>query len=205
MITVVSGLPRSGTSMMMRMLEAGGISALTDRERVADGDNPHGYYEFERVKLLPDDTGWLDDAEGRAVKVISALLQHLPPDRSYRVLFLRRRMEEVLASQAAMLRHRKAAVGRVEDEKMAALFAKHLAGVEALLGKRPEIEFRYFNYHEIVGKPRESAEAVAGFLSASGRGKGVAGGETDIAAPTGLDVDAMAAAVDPSLYRRRGA
>jgi len=87
-ITIVSGLPRSGTSMMMKMLEAGGIAPYTDNIRSADDDNPKGYYEFERVKKLPDgDTEWLRSAEGKAVKVISALLEHLPSDYTYRVLY----------------------------------------------------------------------------------------------------------------------
>lgn len=103
-VVVVSGLPRSGTSMMMKMLEVGGLSPLIDGEREADEDNPKGYYEFERVKQLPKgDYGWLEDARGRVVKVISGLLVHLPPTHDYRVVFMRRAMPEILASQRKML------------------------------------------------------------------------------------------------------
>ena len=99
-VTVVSGLPRSGTSMMMKMLDAGGIPPITDNIRSADEDNPKGYYEFERVKKMPGgDTGWMKDAQGKAVKVIAALIEHLPEGYTYKVLFMRRDMDEILASQ----------------------------------------------------------------------------------------------------------
>ncbi len=105
-ITVVSGLPRSGTSMMMKMIEAGGIPPLTDNIRTADKDNPKGYYEFERVKKLDKgDTDWVSDAAGKSIKVISALLKHLPPNYEYRIVFVRRNMPEILASQRKMLIH----------------------------------------------------------------------------------------------------
>ena len=90
-VTIVSGLPRSGTSMMMKMLEAGGIELLIDRVRVADADNPKGYYEFERVKQIETDQAWLPEAQGKAVKMISALLRHLPADCRYRIIFMERR------------------------------------------------------------------------------------------------------------------
>ena len=92
--------------MMMRMLEAGGMAVMTDHIRKADDDNPKGYYEYERVKSIKTDTTWLNEAEGKAVKMISALLTHLPPSHSYQVIFMRRKMEEVLASQQEMLRRR---------------------------------------------------------------------------------------------------
>ncbi|HSJ55892.1 MAG TPA: sulfotransferase family protein, partial [Anaerolineae bacterium] len=93
-IVIVSGLPRSGTSMMMKMLEAGGVRVLTDYERTADEDNPKGYYEFERVKQIEHDREWLPEACGKAVKMVSALLKHLPADYYYKVIFMRREMEE---------------------------------------------------------------------------------------------------------------
>jgi hypothetical protein len=103
-VVVVSGLPRSGTSLMMQMLEAGGITVLTDGIREPDEDNPRGYYEFERVKALPKgDYEWLESARGKAVKVVSALLEYLPPEYNYKVIFMHRRMEEILASQRKML------------------------------------------------------------------------------------------------------
>ena len=102
-VVVVSGLPRSGTSLMMQMLEAGGVPILTDGERACDADNPKGYYEYEPVKALQNgDSDWLDKAEGKAVKVISFLLRHLPQKHRYRVVFMNRNLDEVLASQEKM-------------------------------------------------------------------------------------------------------
>ena len=103
-ITVVSGLPRSGTSMMMKMLEAGGVPLIIDNLRTSDEDNPAGYYEFEPVKKLgKGDSGWLADAQGKAVKVIAALLVHLPAAYTYQIIFMHREMSEILASQRKML------------------------------------------------------------------------------------------------------
>ena len=131
---IVSGLPRSGTSMMMKMLEAGGIPALTDAIRAADGDNPKGYYEFERVKQMDKgDTAWMTSAQGKAVKVISALLQHLPADYEYRVIFVRRNLNEVLASQRKMLINRDEDKNTVDDEEMERLFTMHLEQVSTWL------------------------------------------------------------------------
>src|SRR6516162_10352886 len=104
-ITIVSGLPRSGTSMMMRMLEAGGMPILSDNIRRADADNPNGYYEFEPVKHLSQDSSWLRDAYGKAVKMVYRLLYELPLEHKYKVLMINRRIEEVVASQDAMLQH----------------------------------------------------------------------------------------------------
>lgn len=109
-ITIVSGLPRSGTSMLMKMLAAGGLPPLTDGIREADADNPGGYYEFEKVKQLEKDTTWLESAKGKAVKVISQLLDQLPLHKSYKIVFALRQMDEILASQRAMLADRKSVV-----------------------------------------------------------------------------------------------
>src|SRR5262245_6505245 len=104
-VAVVSGLPRSGTSMMMKMLEAGGLTPYTDGERSADIDNPEGYYEFERVKDLErdPDKSWVRGARGKALKVISFLLRHLPGENRYRIVYMRRHLDEVLKSQDKML------------------------------------------------------------------------------------------------------
>src|SRR3569833_79554 len=103
-ITVVSGLPRSGTSMMMQMLAAGGMPMLTDGVRGPDPDNPRGYFAFGPVKRTPQDARWLAGAPGKAVKVVHSLLPALPGGYEYRVLFMLRDMHEVLASQDTMLR-----------------------------------------------------------------------------------------------------
>ncbi len=184
-IVVVSGLPRSGTSMMMKMLERGGLEVLTDEIREPDADNPRGYYEFERVKQLEHDRSWLPDAQGKAVKVISQLLQHLPADCSYKVIFMRREMDEILASQKRMLVRRGEAPDRVEDDKLAVLFQRHVKRVHRWLDRQPNFEVMEMSYNQILERPCQAAERLDGFL------------EQD------LDVEAMAEVVDPSLYRHR--
>lgn len=185
-IMVVSGLPRSGTSMLMKMLEAGGISPLTDNVRTADKDNPKGYYEFERVKQLDKgDTAWLPEAQGKAVKVISALLKYLPADYRYQIIFLRRNMNEILASQRKMLIRRGEDPDKMNDEEMAALFGKHLRQVESWLAEQPNVETLYLHYSDILAAPLPQAQRIDDFLDVS------------------LDVDAMARVVDPQLYRNR--
>jgi len=125
-VTIVSGLPRSGTSMMMRMLDKGGLPVLADSIRVADEDNPRGYYEFEPVKKTAEDASWLEDAEGRVVKMVYRLLYDLPSNRRYRVIFMRRHMDEILASQKKMLVRKGMADNVPPDEEIAALFNSQL-------------------------------------------------------------------------------
>jgi hypothetical protein len=185
-IVVVSGLPRSGTSMIMKMLEAGGLPVLTDGIRTADEDNPKGYYEVERVKNLAAeaDKGWLADSRGKVVKVISFLLKSLPPRFNYRIVFIRRDIEEVLASQRKMLARR----GETEEtapDRMRALFEDDLWRASYQLGHRPEFETMEVHYSAVLAQPLDAARRLDAFL----------GG--------GLDVEAMAAVVDPRLYRNR--
>jgi hypothetical protein len=184
-ITIVSGLPRSGTSMTMKMLEAGGIPPLTDHIRSADDDNPKGYYEFERAKKLREgDTAWIPEADGKAVKVIGALLVHMPPDYEYRVLFMRREMSEILASQAKMLENR-GEDSKVDDETMAALFSKHVIEVEEWMDSQSNLEYIDVDYNAMLADPTPYVQKINQFL----------GGE--------LDETAMVAVVDPKLYRQR--
>ncbi len=185
-ITIVSGLPRSGTSMMMKMLEAGGIEILTDNLRTADEDNPKGYYEFEAVKQLEEDQEWLPDAQGKVVKIISQLLQPLPQDYKYKVIFMRRKMEEILASQKQMLIRRGEPTDAVGDETIAGLFQKHLSRVEAWLAEQSNFEVLYVHYSEALGKPAEIAEQINEFLGGF------------------LEVEQMKSVVDTSLHRQRG-
>jgi len=187
LIVVVSGLPRSGTSMMMRMLEAAGIEPLTDQLRAADEDNPRGYYEFEPVKGLEEDHAWLADAGGRSVKVISRLLVHLPGEYRYRyrVVFMRRQMVEVLASQRAMLERRGAADHQPPDETMKTLFEKHLMEVEHWLQEQENVEVHFVSYNEVLENPTKEVAKVGAFLDLE----------------SGLEE--MAAEVDHQLYRRR--
>lgn len=185
-VVVVSGLPRSGTSMAMKMLEAGGLAVHTDGLRTADDDNPKGYFEHERVKDLANETDkrWLGAARGRAVKVISYLLKELPACYNYRVIFLRRDLEEVLASQSKMLANRGEAPAE-DDGRMTETFQDHLWKAQYLLRSAPQFEVLYVDYQAVVAKPRAEAERMNAFLD--GR----------------LDLEQMVAAVDASLYRNR--
>ncbi len=153
-VIIVSGLPRSGTSMMMKMLEAGGLQVYVDNLRTPDVDNPEGYYEYERVKQLDKgDTAWVMDARGQVVKVISALLEHLPPGNEYRVLFMQRSLDEVLASQQKMLQRREEAGDAISDEEMAALFRKHLATVTAWVRDQPNFAVLDVDYNQLLADP----------------------------------------------------
>src|SRR5271170_1908144 len=126
MITIVSGLPRSGTSLMMQMLGAGGFSVLSDGERKADTDNPRGYLEWERIKQLPKDPSVIAEAEGKVVKVISQLILSLPSGPDYRVVFMQRPLPEVLKSQDEMLRRRGNADSITDNSAMGEFFQRHL-------------------------------------------------------------------------------
>ena len=185
-ITIVSGLPRSGTSMMMKMVDAGGILPLTDALRVADEDNPKGYYEFERVKQMDQgDTSWVVGARGKVVKVISALLKHLPPGEQYRVIFVRRHMPEILASQRKMLINRGEDPDKMDDAQMTMLFENHVRQVENWLAQQPNIEVLYVHYSDVMADPLTAINSMGRFLGRD------------------LDVRAMAEVVDPDLYRNR--
>jgi len=187
MITVVSGLPRSGTSLMMQMLVAGGISPLTDGERAADSDNPRGYLEWERIKQLPNDPDCIAQAEGKVVKVISRLLLSLPPGHDYRVIFMLRPMPEVLASQDQMLRRRGVSNQGADPAAVAAAFEKHLREVYAWLEGKSCVESLRIQYHDVLNNPVQVGRSVSKFLGSD------------------LALEAMVAQVDGSLYRNRSA
>ena len=186
MITIASGLPRSGTSLMMQMLTAGGMTPLTDFKRKPDADNPRGYCEWEPAKLLPRQPDRIDEAEGKAVKIISQLLLSVPEGRDYKVIFMERPFPEVLASQNEMLRRR----GRsdfADHNLMTAAFEEHLEEVNAWLKKRVDITVCCLGYKRVLEEPLSSSEAIRDFLSLD------------------LNVKAMAQQVDPLLYRNRNA
>ena len=173
--------------MMMGMLEAGGLELVVDGIRAADEDNPRGYYELERVKELAkaEDKSWLVTLQGKGVKVISLLLQHLPEAYNYKIIFMRRSIAEVLDSQSKMLQRRgesQSGQSGLTDEDMASIFAQHLTKVEALVARRPRCEVLYVDYRGALDSPATVAEQVDKFL-----GKG-------------LDVEKMAGVVDKSLY-----
>ena len=185
-IIVVSGLPRSGTSLMMKMLAAGGLPLLTDGLREPDDDNPEGYFELEQVKALATgDQAWLAEAQGRTVKIISSLLRFLPATYAYRVILMQRRMSEILASQRRMLIRRGEPADTLPDAKLAAISAKHLQQVQAWLAAQPNIAGLTVDYNALVADPPQHAALVNTFL-----------GER-------LNVVAMCAAVHPQLYRNR--
>ena len=185
MIIVVSGLPRSGTSMMMKMLEATKIPVLTDEIREADEDNLKGYYEDERAKTLHKDNSWITEAEGKAVKVISYQLPHLPPEHQYRIIFMERKIEEVLASQRKMMQRRGETEDDIPDSVMAGIFQKHLDEIAEWLKEQSNIKTLYISYNETLEDPETSAEQIAAFLGQD------------------LDIEKMMQIVDPKLYRQR--
>lgn len=184
-IVVVTGLPRSGTSLAMQMLAAGGVPPMTDGERRPDDDNPRGYYEFERVKQLRTDKAWLDQAAGRAVKIIHMLLTELPDDRPYAVMFMRRDIGEVVRSQSVMLSRSGRAGGAIPPERLAAVYEQQLAGVDRWLAARPCFRVLDVPYAGLVADPKSWAARVRELVGRD------------------LDLSAMTAAVDPSLYRNR--
>lgn len=168
------------------MLEAGGLPPLTDNLRAADDDNPRGYFEFEPVKKLKEgETDWLPQAQGKAVKIISALLPYLPPDYSYRILFLQREILEVLASQRKMLVRRGEDPNKINDADMAAYFQKHLEQVQEWLSRQNNISVLYLSYNRLIKNPSPEVEQIAQFLGRI------------------INTSEMAAVVDPSLYRQR--
>lgn len=185
MITVVSGLPRSGTSMMMRMLEAGGVQPVTDNLRQADEDNPKGYYEFEKVMALKDNASWVPEVEGKAVKMVSMLLFHLPPAFQYRVVFMKRDIEEILNSQEKMLQRLGKPGGNVPREKLTRLYTKHFSEIEQWLAAHPSFQVLYVSYNAVLANPAENVSRINDFF-----------GNT-------LNEAAMREVVDASLYRQR--
>lgn len=186
-INIVSGLPRSGTSLMMSMLEAGGLELVQDGIRVADEDNPKGYYELERVKKLKEDKAWLPGAKGKVVKAISQLLYEFPTDGSFRynVIFMRRNIDEILASQTKMLKRRGTHDPSVSDEEIRRMFLIHLDHVTTYLRQHPCFETLYVNYNLLMQDAAEKVRALGEFL----------GGELNAAAMTDV--------IDASLYRNR--
>jgi len=183
-ITIVSGLPRSGTSMMMKILDAGGKEVVIDNIRKADEDNPKGYYEFERVKKIKTDSSWLNDTHGKAFKMVSMLLFDLPLDRQYKIVYMKRNLNEILVSQNRMLERmdRKNEVG---DEEMKILFTKLQNQAEDWLKRQKNFDTLYISYNEIMENPNNNMDTINQFL----------GG--------GLNTKKMLTVVDPTLYRNR--
>ena len=186
-ITVVAGLPRSGTSMLMQMLHAGGLPVLTDEQRTADEDNPRGYLEYNAVRTLHQQADWLSDAVGKAVKVVTPLIPYLPGEQDYRILFIERDMVEILASQARMLERR----GEIIEDtparrmKLHQEYGRQVRSLKAALALRPRTCVLCLSHAEVVRDPQMVAQAVNHFLGGC------------------LNVSTMAAAVSPALHRQR--
>jgi mRNA-degrading endonuclease HigB of HigAB toxin-antitoxin module len=184
-IVIVSGLPRSGTSMVMKMLAAGGVNVLTDNIRKADHDNPKGYLEYEPVKNLKTDSGWLKDMKGRAVKVISHLLYYLPRTFTYKIIFIQRSMQEILESQKKMYQriHKKA--DDIEDVVLEEKFNLHLKKIKTYIENKKYFSCLYVHYGDILHDAFKESSKIQAFLDRP------------------LNIEAMSKVVDQNLYRNR--
>ena len=185
-IVVVSGLPRSGTSMMMKMLQAGGMPVLIDELRIPDADNPNGYYQFERVKQLnKGDYAWLKDAEGKAVKIISALLPNLPVTYSYKIIFMQRQYSEVIHSQQKMLVHRGESTERMTNEELIRIYENHLQQVYSWVRSQQQISMFTADYNSLIYEPIKWITQITRFVDLP------------------LDQQKMTNVIDSHLYRNR--
>ena len=186
-VILVSGLPRSGTSMLMKMLDAAGLEIATDNIRTADEDNPKGYFELEKVKDLDKDLdkSWLAQYKGKVVKIISFLLPHLPDNINFKVIFVIRDIDEVIASQNKMLVRRGEPTDTTSDEKMKRNYAMHLRKVKYQLKNSPNIDVLYLNHRDVIQAPKEQAIQLNRFLG------------------NAFNVEKVAGVVDPNLYRNR--
>ena len=186
-VVVISGIPRSGTSMVMRMLEAGGVEVLTDGVRAADQHNPNGYYELERVARLnaDEDRSWLNEARGKAIKIVSGLLTYLPESNDYQLIFMHRNLDEVIKSQNAMLLHRGQSIGTASHEEVRALWENHLKRVKSFLADSRTFQVLDVEYARTLTAPEEAAARMGHFLGRE------------------LNLAKMAAVVDRQLYLHR--
>jgi hypothetical protein len=185
-ITIVSGIPRSGTSLVMQMLDAGGLTTYADDIRTPDVSNPRGYYETEKAKLLRTDTSWMTEANGKAVKIIHSLLKYLPDHFSYEVIFIERNLHEVVKSQSTMLQNLGRTGAALPPEKMISIFQKELDGIYDWLKSKPNIKVLFINYGELLSRKESEVQKIAKFLKKD------------------LHVDAMTSSIDPALYRSKG-
>ena len=164
-IVVVSGLPRSGTSMMMKILAEGGLPVVSDQSRTADEDNPNGYFELELVKQMSEgNVEWLTGASGKVVKVISGLLEHLPQEYSYKVIFMEREIKEILASQRKMLAHRNEEL-KATDVEIEKQFQRHMSALKPWLARRPNMEVLYVSYNALMADPQPLCRRLIDFTS----------------------------------------
>ncbi len=168
-ITIVSGMPRSGTSMMMQMLEAAGLEIESDGERCADADNPNGYFELEAVKRLEGDASFLAHSLGKVVKIVAPLLVHLPTTYDYRVVFMERDMDEVMASQRAMLRRSgDRESSEYECRALDRAFSERIRIVKDRLAESENIRTCYVSHRNVLDSPEKASLEVVGFLDETG-------------------------------------
>ena len=180
-IIIVSGLPRSGTSMMMKMLKSGGLELLTDNNRKPDVNNPMGYYEYEPVKNLVKEHDFLVDAQGKAIKIVAHLLKYLPDEYSYKIIFMKREIDEVLKSQQIML----GKDPRVYNVNIAEAYKKELEYIDVLANKEPNLDLIYIDYSEIIHNTLQQANIINQFLDNK------------------LNINSMVDIVNPELYRNK--
>ncbi len=184
-VTIVTGLPRSGTSMMMRMLKYGGMEILTDERRPPDDDNPEGYFEYEPVKQTATDPSWVLAAQGKAVKVIYRYIPALPPDFEYRIIFMHRKIQEIISSQKKMLARRGEIGANVSDDQMAFAFMQKIKDIEKWIQKQPHMHVLKISYNTLIKNPKRFLRPLNSFLGNQ------------------LNIDKMTTVVDDKLYRNR--
>jgi hypothetical protein len=184
-IIVVSGIPRSGTSMMMQMVEAAGFPILADDKRAPDDANQKGYYELEAVKASKRDTSWVAAAPGHAVKVIHALLPHLPTGHRYRVVLMKRDLREVVASQTAMLEATGQSADDLPEARLVEIFSTQLTQTRRTLDETPCFEWIEVEYADLLRGDEAEILRVANFLGRPARSAG------------------MGRVIDQGLYRAR--
>ena len=184
-ITIVTGLPRSGTSMMMQMLSAGGMEIITDGIRTADDDNPRGYFELQEATQLHRNSDWISNARGKTVKIVAHLLRHLPSNFNYRIIFMERNINEVLLSQRTMLDRQQKEGAAITDNRLRKTFSRQLQQIHDWLDRQENIDTLFVNYNRVLEDPGKTAEAVSDFLGRR------------------LSIPDMSCVVDPSLYRQK--
>jgi hypothetical protein len=186
MIIIVSGLPRSGTSMMMQMLQAGGLKILEDKSKEADDNNPNGYFEYELASKLPEgNDSWLEKAENKAVKVVSYYVQHLSPKHEYKVLFMERNIDEIVMSQRAIAIEDGKKVHKKEVKMMADYFNNHIKQTKQWISLQPNFGVLYLSYNSIIKDPNSAVSSINEFLELE------------------LDEEKMKKVVDKKLYKHK--
>jgi len=186
MIIIVSGLPRSGTSLMMKMLESGGLELLTDNIRKPDEDNPKGYYEYERVKnLYNGDVSWIEKIDNKVIKIISYLLKYLPTSVNFQVIFMERNIDEIIESQNKMIKRRGEHVSPENNEKIKVYLVNHLKRVKEWLDKQSNFDVLYINYNKLIEEPENCVLQIKEFINLD------------------LNIYNMINSVDKKLYRNR--